>query len=200
MFCYKRELLTENNFNCSLLFCIPWVLATVNPCFCRWVVVLYLVVFSSNSPPPNRPLSCPLNRRLPWKTNEENSPPVDDDFDAIWNNIALLLLLLLLPKKAVLLLHRRDEQKVPVLPIILLNRINTTTLYILSETHSFSVKQFESKEREEREKSVLVKIRVWNPKYKLRDFPEELLFFFCCALFKLLLRASELCYLELRVV
>ena len=149
MFCYKRELLTENNFNCSLLFCIPLLLARTNPRFCRWVVVLYLVVFSLHNPPPNRLSSCPLNRRLPWKTNEENSPPVDDDFDAIGNNIALLLLLLLLLKKAVLLLHRRDEQKVLVLPIILpLNRINTATLYILSKTHSFSVKQFESKERE----------------------------------------------------
>ena len=147
MFFYKRELLTENNFNRSLLLLlfIPLLLARTNPRFCRWVVVvLYVVVFSLRNPPPNRPLSsCPLNRLLPKFKNVEHSPPVDDDFDAIGNNIALRSLRLLRLKaaawppeekkalKLLLLLHARDEQKVAL--IILL--INTLLLC----THSFSV-------------------------------------------------------------
>jgi hypothetical protein len=62
--------------------------------------VLYVVVFSLRNPPPNRLSSCPLNRLLPKFKNEEHSPPVDDDFDAIGNNIALRLLRLLLLKAA----------------------------------------------------------------------------------------------------
>ena len=161
------------------------------------MVVLYLVVFSLHNPPPNRLSSCPLNRRLPWKTIEENSPPVvDDDFDAIGNNIAPRLLLLLLLKKAVLLLHRRrDEQKVLALPIILpLNRINTATLLcILSETHSFSLFwAIREKTREKkREKSVLPKIRVGHPKYKRSDFSSSKTVCRCVQNFKLLRRGLK---------
>ena len=52
-------------------------------------MLLYVVVFSLRNPPPNRLSSRPLNRLLPKFKNEEHSPPVDDDFGAIGNNIAL---------------------------------------------------------------------------------------------------------------
>jgi hypothetical protein len=64
------------------------------------VVVLYVVVFSLRNPPPNRLSSCPLNRLFPKFKNEEHSPPVDDDFGAIGNNIALCALRLLRLKAA----------------------------------------------------------------------------------------------------
>ena len=101
--CSKRELLTENTFNCSLLLFIPLLLARTNfPRFCRRVVVVYVVVFSLRNPPPNRLSSRPLNRlKLPKFTNEAHSPPgVDDDFDAIGNTIARRSSLRLLRLKA----------------------------------------------------------------------------------------------------
>lgn len=104
-----------------------------------------MVVFSLRNPPPNRPLSSrPLNRLLPKFKNVEHSPPVDDDFDAIGNNIALRSLRLLRLKAAAarppeekkalklsLPLHARDEQKVALIVLL----INTLLLC----THSFSV-------------------------------------------------------------
>ena len=174
MFCSKRELLTENNFNCSLLLFIPLLLARTNPRFCRWVVVvLYVVVFSLRNPPPNRLSSCPLNRLLPKFKNEEHSPPVDDDFGAIGNNIALRSLRLLRLKAAAwppeekkalklsLLLHARDEQK-GALIILLINTLllSICTLFLCCN----------SKPNERKKCALWTKIRVGNPKYKTVDF------------------------------
>jgi len=99
------------------------------------VVLLCVVVFSSRNPPPNRLSSRPLNRLLPKFKNEEHSPPVDDDFDAIGNTIAPRAPRLLRLKAAArppeekkalklsLVLHKRDEQKVPALIVLLINTL-----------------------------------------------------------------------------
>jgi len=86
------------------------------------------------NPPPNRLSSRPLNRLLPKFKNEEHSPPVDDDFDAIGNTIAPRAPRLLRLKAAArppeekkalklsLVLHKRDEQK-GALVILLINTL-----------------------------------------------------------------------------
>ena len=97
-------------------------------------MLLHVVVFSSRNPPPNRLSSRPLNRLLPKFKNEEHSPPVDDDFDAIGNTIAPRALRLLRLKAAArppeekkalklsLVLHKRDEQK-GALIVLLINTL-----------------------------------------------------------------------------
>ena len=86
------------------------------------VVLLHVVVFSSRNPPPNRLSSRPLNRLLPKFTNEDHSPPVDDDFDAIGNTIAPRALLRLLRLKAVLARPPPEEKKARKLSLVVLNK------------------------------------------------------------------------------
>ena len=87
------------------------------------VVILHVVVFSSRNPPPNRLSSRPLNRLLPKFTNEDHSPPVDDDdFDAIGNTIAPRALLRLLRLKAVLARPPPEEKKARKLSLVLNKR------------------------------------------------------------------------------
>ena len=112
-------------------------------------MLLHVVVFSSRNPPPNRLSSRPLNNRLlPKFTNEEHSPPGDDDFDAIGNTIASRALLRLLrltaaarppeeEKKArklsLVVLNKRDEHK-GALIVFLINILSALN------AHAFSVK------------------------------------------------------------
>ena len=132
-------------------------------------MLLCVVVFSSRNPPPNRLSSRPLNRLLPKFKNEEHSPPVDDDFDAIGNTIAPRAPRLLRLKAAArppeekkalklsLVLHKRDEQKVPALIVLLIN----TLCYALCEA---------MRKRKKERKAFCVELGLETLNTKLADF------------------------------